>query len=190
MRVYETIISILEKKGPLPILGICNEVNQVLTTRLEKPLLPSYIESIVTRKKDLFHSNGGRISIHPDRNPFMLIATLDGFEGISYQVRINFIKNRFAALKWRDIENRQPLNVNTNKPGEIEEFKRELYTLNIWEWEPNYQKEEGIILEGKYWSIKLKTKGKVYESVGTECFPPNWNKFCKAVERLTGTPFH
>ncbi|HEY2420825.1 MAG TPA: hypothetical protein VGI04_05405, partial [Neobacillus sp.] len=67
MRVYETILSILEEKGPLPISVICNEVNQVLTINREKPLHPSQIQSIVTRKKDLFLMNGGRLSIHPDK---------------------------------------------------------------------------------------------------------------------------
>ena len=68
----------------------------------------------------------------------------------------------------------------------MEEFKRELYTMNIWEWKQTYRSEDGIILEGKYWSVKLITKGKVYESEGTESFPRNWDQFCKAVEKLTG----
>ncbi|MFL6557164.1 MAG: hypothetical protein ACJ8MO_13715, partial [Bacillus sp. (in: firmicutes)] len=74
-------------------------------------------------------------------------------------------------------------------PGDLEEFKRELYLMSIWEWKPTYQNEGGIILEGKYWSIKLITKGKVYVSEGTESYPRNWDKFCKAIEKLTGTPF-
>jgi hypothetical protein len=190
MRVYETILSILEKKGPLPITVICDEVNQVLTTHREQPLLPSHIKSIVTRKKDLFHINGGRISIHPDKYPFSLIATLEGFGGISHQVRINFSKNRFAALEWRNKENiRSVSDCQPKTPGNLEDFKRELYIINIWEWEPTYRKEDGIVLEGKYWSVKLKTKGKVYESEGTQCFPNNWYRFCRAVEKLTGTKF-
>jgi hypothetical protein len=85
MRVYETIISILEEKGPLPIPAICKEVNQVLTPLLEKPLLPSHIQSIVTRKKELFQKHDGRVFINPDKNPTSLIATIEGFEGISFR---------------------------------------------------------------------------------------------------------
>ncbi|MBT2699243.1 hypothetical protein J7E79_17815 [Bacillus sp. ISL-40] len=191
MRVYETILSILEEKGPLPIPAICNEVNQVLVTNREKPILPAHIRSIVKRKRDLFRVNGGRISIHPEKYPVSLIASLEGFGGISYQVRVHFVKNRFAALIWRNKENYQPFSdFQADVPGDLEEFKRELYSLNIWEWKPTYRSEDGIIIEGKYWSIKLITKGKVYESEGTESFPGNWNKFCHAVENLTGTPFH
>ncbi|MDR7239448.1 hypothetical protein [Neobacillus drentensis] len=191
MRVYETILSILEEKGPLPIPAICQEVNQVLNSNREKPILPAQIISIVTRKKDLFRINGGRISIHPDKYPFSLIASLEGFGDISYQVRVNFVKNRFAALVWRNKENHQPFSdFQAIVPGDVEEFKRELYSMNIWEWKPTYRSEDGIIIEGKYWSVKLITKGKVYESEGTKSFPENWNQFCNAVEKLTGTPFH
>jgi hypothetical protein len=191
MRVFETILSILEKKGPLPIIMICSEVNQVLSCNREKPILPSHIKSIVTRKKDLFIVNEGTISIHPDKYPFSLKATLEVFEGSSYQVRVNFNKNRFAALIWRNKDNRQPFSdFPAGSPGDIEEFKRELYSMNIWKWAPTYRDEAGIILEGKYWSVKLKTKGKIYESEGTKSYPVNWKKFCRAVEKLTGTPFH
>jgi hypothetical protein len=190
MRVYEKILSILEEKGPLPIPAICDEVNQVLHSNREKPILPEHIKSIVTSKKDLFRVNGERISIHPDKYPFSLIASLECFGGISYHVRVNFVKNRFAALEWRNKENWQPFSsVQAYTPGDLESFKRELYTMNIWEWKPTYRNEDGIILEGKYWSVKLITKGKVYESEGTERYPDNWDKFCKAVEKLTGTPF-
>jgi hypothetical protein len=103
----------------------------------------------------------------------------------------SFIENRFTVLEWRNIDNYQPfLNLPAGFPGDKEEFKRELYSLEFWIWKPNYRGEAGIILEGKYWTVKLKTKGKVYESEGTKCFPANWDKFCRAVEKLTGTIFH
>ncbi|CAH2714327.1 hypothetical protein BACCIP111895_01488 [Neobacillus rhizosphaerae] len=190
MRVYETILSILEKNGPLPIPEICYEVNQVLTSHREKPILPSHIKSIVTRKKDLFHVNRGSISIHPDKYPFSLIATQEGFGRISYQVRVNFVKNNFASLEWKNQDDCHPFStIHPANSGNLEDFKRELYTVNIWDWEPSYRKEDGIILDGNYWSLKLKTMGKIYQSEGIECFPPNWEKFCTAVEKLTGTPF-
>ncbi|MEH7158669.1 hypothetical protein [Neobacillus drentensis] len=191
MRVYETMLSILEEKGPLPIPQICNELNQVLISSREMPVLPAQINSIVTKKKDVFRVNDGNISIHPDKRPCSLIASLEGFGGVSYQVRVNFLKNRFAALQWRNKEDFHPFtDYQSVVPGNLEEFKKELYSLNIWEWYPTYRSEDGIILEGKYWSVKLITKGKVYESEGTKSYPGNWDMFCKAVEKLTGTPFH
>lgn len=191
MRVYETILSILEKKGPLPIPAICHEVNQVLTEQREKPLLPSHIKSVVTKKSDLFKVNEGKISIQPDKYPFSLIATLESFAGVCYQVRINFTKNTFTALEWRNKENTGPFsNYPSPLAGNLADFKRELYSLKIWEWEQNYHKHDGIVLEGRYWSVKLKTKDRIYECGGIESFPKNWDKFTKAVEKLTGTAFH
>lgn len=190
MRAYEAILSILEEKGSVPLSEICDEVNAVMAPHYDKKLLPSHITSIVTKNKDLFLVNNGQISIHPDKYLYSLHAMLEGFEGISYQIRVNFIKNKFIALEWRNEGGTQPFsNLETVRPGCLEEFKREIYTVNIWDWEPVYDDKMGIILEGKYWFVKLKTKGTVYQSEGTESFPLNWNKFCRAVEKLTGTPF-
>lgn len=190
MKVYESIISILERKGPLPIPSICHELNEELFANRKKPLLPSHIKSIVTKKKDLFDINGENISIHPNIYPISLSVSIDGYSGPSYQVRINFLSKRFIMWEWRGKEYCEPFSpFQPKKAGNVEEFKRELYSIKIWQWEPGYQKEEGIILEGKYWSVQLKTKGKIYESDGTDCFPPNWFHFCRAIERLTGCPF-
>lgn len=146
MRVYEKILSILGEKGPLPIPTICDEVNQIFHSNSEKLILPEHIKSIVTSKKDLFRVNGERISIHPDKYPFSLIASLECFGGISYQVRVNFVKNRFAALEWRNKENWQPFSSFQDcTPGNLEDFKREIYMMNIWDWKPTYRNEDGII---------------------------------------------
>ncbi len=128
----------------------------------------------------------------PDKVLFNLTASLEGFGGSSssYQVHVNFIKYSFIYLEWRNHDTIQPFSdVQSAKPGSFENFKREIYSLRLWEWSPIYRKEDGIILDGKYWSVKLITKGKVYISSGTDSFPPNWDLFCKAVERLTGTAF-
>lgn len=166
------------------------EVNKILKIHQENPLKPSQIQSIVTRKKDLFTVKGGKISIHPDKYPFSLIATMEEYSGASNQVRVNFIKKRFIFLEWRNKDNIQPFADYPAKfHGSLEDFKRDIYSMKIWEWEPAYRNVEGIVLGGKFWSVKLSTKGRVYESEGTDCFPLNWARFCKAVEKLTGTPF-
>jgi hypothetical protein len=119
-----------------------------------------------------------------------LIADIDGFSGVSYKVNIDFYRNRFTVFEWRNKDNILPFtNFERKSIGSMEDFKREIYLMKIWEWERTYRKEAGIILDGKYWSIKLNTKGKVYESEGMESFPPDWNRFCQAIEKLTGIPF-
>ncbi|MEW9051072.1 MAG: hypothetical protein AB2392_07930 [Neobacillus sp.] len=190
MRVYETIISILEENGPMPIPTICHEVNKILDLHREKPLMPSQIKTIVTQKKDLFYMSGERISIHPDKYPCTLIATLDSFGGSSYKIYVNFLKKRFTYFEWRNKENTQPFaNFNTGFSGNMDDFKKEIYLIKLWEWESNYRNSEGIILEGKDWYVKLTTKGRSYESTGTNSFPDNWIWFCKTIENLTGAPF-
>jgi hypothetical protein len=101
-----------------------------------------------------------------------------------------FFRNTFSVFEWRNKDYNLPFtNLEPKSIGSLEDFKREIYLMKIWEWEPSYQKGEGIILDGKYWCIRLNTKGKVYECEGMECFPPEWERFCQAVEKLTGIPF-
>ncbi|MEH7113648.1 hypothetical protein V7124_14835 [Neobacillus niacini] len=119
-----------------------------------------------------------------------LIAGIDGFSGISYKIHVDFFRNTFTVFEWKNKDNALPFTpLERKRIGSIEDFKNEIYLMKIWEWERSYRKEEGIILDGKYWSIKLNTKGKVYESEGIECFPHDWEQFCQAVEKLTGLPF-
>ena len=119
-----------------------------------------------------------------------MTAALECIGGVSYKVRINFVKNNFIVWEWRNKELQLPFpRLSPDKIGDIDEFKRAIYSLNIWDWEPVYQKGSGIILADKYWYTELVTKDRVYHSEGSACFPPNWDRFCQALECLTGTPF-
>jgi hypothetical protein len=119
-----------------------------------------------------------------------LIAGIDGFSGNSYKVHVDFFRNTFTVFEWRNKDTILPFtNLENKSIGNIMDFKSEIYSMKIWEWEPSYRKGEGIILDGKYWSIRVNTKIKVYESEGIECFPPDWKQFCQAIEKLTGIPF-
>jgi len=190
MRIYKTILSILERRGPLPLPSICDEVNLTLEAQRQKPLVPSQIKSIVSKKSEFFCVNGENISIDPAKIPYSLTAYLDCFGDISYHVRVHFLTNNFISWEWRNRDStKQFTNLHSIKPGSTDELKYSLFSLKIWDWEPVYRKEEGIILDGKYWSVVLKTKEKIYQFEGIESFPANWGRFCNAIEKLTGTPF-
>ncbi|WP_251553748.1 hypothetical protein [Neobacillus muris] len=140
--------------------------------------------------KELFGMNGRRLLIHPAKAPQQLTVTVERFGGLSQQVRINFLKNWFVFVVWSTSDDsRHFMNLPLVQPGNLEEFKSELYSINVWDWEPAYQREDGIILDGKYWSVELRTKEKVYKFEGAESFPKNWPLFCKTIEKLVGTPF-
>lgn len=189
MRIYEKILSILEEKGSLTVPLICKEVNHLLQER-EKPLLPSQVKSIVSRKRDLFYIKNGNIAIHPDKRPQQLIVIVDKDIGITYKVKIDFSRKIFTYFEWR---NKGTFNLGINSAprefGDLNSFKREIYSLHLWEWNPVYGREQGITIGRTNWSVKLTTNGKIYNSEGTDCFPGSWNKFCKSIEKLTGTVF-
>lgn len=190
MNIYETIISILDEKGPLSIPLICQEVNEQLVTDRSNPILPSHIQSIVTRKKDLFRIREGNISIAPDKNPYSITAILEKDEGISYQLNVDFIKKSFSFFEWKNMRHQKgSLSPQTRRIGKIDEFKREIMGLKIWEWESYYGSEVGITLGKTNWTIKLKTKSKTYVFEGTDCYPEKWPEFCQSIEKIAGVAF-
>lgn len=189
MRIYEKILSILEEKGALTVPLICKEVNHLLQER-EKPLLPSQVKSIVSRKKDLFDVKNGNITIHPDKRPQQLIVIVDKDNGITYKVKIDFSKKIFTYFEWRNKATVDTgINFAPRESGDLDSFKKEIYSLRLWEWGPFYGRAQGITIGKTNWRIKMTTNGKTYNSEGTDCFPENWNKFCKSIEKLTGTVF-
>jgi len=187
VKVYESILAILEEKGSLPISRICAEVNQMLEMNRDRPLLPSQIKSIVTRKSDLFVNHEGNVSIQPDKQLLHLDFILDREGGISYRVDVNFSSKRFTFFEWRSKRANVPSpSARSRKAGTFSVFVQAVFSLKLWDWLPSYVKEEGIILGENSWRLKLVTAGKTYESEGTDCYPPNWLQFCRAIERLTG----
>jgi hypothetical protein len=191
MNIYETIISILDEKGPLSIPLICQEVNQLLVTDRNNPILPSHIQSIVTRKKDLFREREGNISIAPDKYPYSLMAVLESDEGLTYQLNVNFLKKSFSFFEWRNKGYQKSSRENVARQlGNLDEFKREIMAMKIWEWQSNYGTGgTGITLGKTNWTIKLKTKNKTFSSEGTDCYPEKWPEICQAIEKLAGISF-
>ncbi|MCH6267484.1 MULTISPECIES: hypothetical protein [Neobacillus] len=121
---------------------------------------------------------------------YSLSVSLECFEGISHHVSINFLKERFVYTEWRNQPEQHSVSpLPVFKPGSLEQFKRKIYSMRIWEWEPTYQKENGIVLDGNFWTVTLKTQEKTYEFGGMESFPANWGRFLKALEMLVGVPF-
>jgi hypothetical protein len=190
VKIYETIISILDEKGPLSIPSICEEVNELLVTDRSNPILPSHIKSIVTRKKDLFREREGNISIAPDKNPYSITANLEGDEGVSYQLNVDFIKRRFSFFEWRNKRHQKSNQTpSTRRLGNIDEFKREIMALKIWEWQSFYGADVGITLGKTNWTVKLKTTSKTHVFEGTDCYPENWAEFCQLIEKFAGVSF-
>ncbi|MCQ6276194.1 hypothetical protein JMM81_14795 [Bacillus sp. V3B] len=74
------------------------------------------------------------------------------------------------------------------EPGSTDEFKQQLYRLKVWGWDSNYE-QDGIILDGICWSIRLETRANIFRSAGLQSFPKEWSKFCCELTKLTGRTF-
>ncbi|MBT2677913.1 hypothetical protein J7E38_02815 [Bacillus sp. ISL-35] len=190
MKMYEAILTILQEKGNATIPFICEEMNDHAPdlARRRNPIFePSYIKTLISRNTELFVLNDETVSIRPDKEPLLLNVVLHGYPGPELRVRIDFKRNTFTYFEWH-LDSRAPGPLKKGKYGSVEEFKKQLYTFKLWNWQDDYH-TEGIIVDGTSWSVTLKTKGKTYESKGLEAFPKEWVEFCKAISKLVGIEF-
>lgn len=190
MNMYEIILDIIEKNGPVSFSSICAEMNQIHPIKNErnKPVLVSQIKSVVSRKKDLFSVNNEIVSIREDMDFISLSVKVSSYKNPCFKVEVDFIKNRFNFFEWYFHNDEVPRKPRTIYVGSVERFKKEIYRLKLWNWERDYHPEI-LVLDGTTWSVELRTKGSVYHSSGLQTFPKEWTKFTKALSRLTGVDF-
>ncbi|WP_245917506.1 hypothetical protein [Bacillus canaveralius] len=186
MNMYEEILEIIEKNGPASLPSILEAMSS--QGERENSLKLSHIKSVISRKKDLFSVKDNIVSINPDKEIVSLTASVGRHPGPWYKVKINFQKNTFFYIEWTSNEHQQTEHNLPQKYGRVEDFKKELFKMKIWDWKHDYQRNE-MILDGTSWSIKLETKGATYSSGGFQEFPKEWSKFCRAMMNLTGKSF-
>lgn len=186
MSIFENILDILEKKGPLSIPSLLDEMNRLkrFQNTNGKKIELSHVKSVINRKRELFHIKNNVVKIDPDKDPVLLSFNLGGYPGPWYKIEVDFNNDRFVYYEWH-LSLFSPRDELPKVSGSIEDFKKELYRLKIWNWQSEYN-HAGIILDGITWSVKLVTKGNIYESSGVQSFPNGWEKFCKALSILTG----
>lgn len=188
--MYKAILDILEEKGQATIPIICEEMSERspdLLIESDSANKYSYIKSLIRMRKEIFHLKDDVVSIRPEREPVMLTAVLHGYPGPEIRVRIDFLKNRFTYFEWH-LDSMASQSFTMPQAGNIEDFKQLLYSINVWEWEADYQ-TEGIIVDGTSWTVKLQTKGRTYESGGLDSFPDEWKVFCRGISQLVGKKF-
>lgn len=189
MKIYETILDILETQGPTTIPLICQEISKrTNVSSMPAPeLAQSFIKALILRKAEIFSLRDGIVSIRPERDPDMLVAVYHAYPGPELRVNVNFKRKTFTYFEWHlDSNTSKPLKITL--PGKIDDFKKELYLLKIWDWKEDYQ-SEGIIVDGNSWSVRLVTKGFIYESGGLNDYPANWKEFIQAISSLIGIQF-
>lgn len=187
MKMYEEIFDILEEKGTATIPLICREINMRSSNTLKNlhAIEYSYIKSLITSKNEIFLMKDGLVSIRPEKEPVKLTVVLHGYPGPELRVYIDFVKKRFTYFEWHlDSPALRPILLD-HLPGSVENFKKKLYALNIWDWKEDYQ-GEGIIVDGTSWFVKLETKGEIYERGGLDTFPKEWVKFLRSISSLIG----
>lgn len=188
MNMYEMIIDILEKYGPVSFHTICEVINERnwMNKGKNSPVQVSHVKSVVSRKRDLFSVTDDIVSIREEKELLSLSVMIGGFPGHSFKVEVDFIHQNFYMFEWNsDGFMKNGHEERTIYIGSFAKFKKEIMRLKIWEWERDYQ-PESLLLDGTNWSVVLRTKGKIYESEGFQNFPGNWKKFCRVISQLVG----
>lgn len=189
MNMYEIILSILDQKGPTSIPSICQQVNQdpIFMKERDRPVQQRQVKSVISRKKDLFSVHNDMVSLLPEKHFISLTAEVGECGSPFFKVKVDFIKKTFIFFEI-NLDPSKQLEYKPVEPGSTDEFKQALYQLNIWDWDVNYE-QDGIVLDGTCWSIRLETRAKIFRSEGLQSFPKEWTKLCRALTKLTGRKF-
>lgn len=190
MKMYELILEIIKKNGPASFTSICDCMNEMNQMKKEngKPVRPSVIKSIISRKKDLFAVENDIVSIRKGIELETLSTTISGFLRPSYKVEVNFKKKQFYFFEWYIDYPFPDRTENLIYCGTVDQFKKDIYPLEIWNWEKDYQ-QNSLVVDGTHWTVKLKTNEMSHVSEGLQSFPEEWPQFCQAVSNLIGIDF-
>jgi hypothetical protein len=142
--------------------------------------------------------------------PKRLCISIGGFFGPSYE--ITFKKGRLTYTYWppRDSCSQELEPLPNPQPEAIQpsakqwrNFRRTLDRLNVWCWQRKYS--DPAVCDGTGWSAEIVYSDRSLVSSGDNCFPGRdgralsitvherdntFQKFCRAVGRLTGREFH
>ena len=66
-------------------------------------------------------------------------------------------------------------------------FVNQLKLLNLLNWKAHYIEPD--ICDGTHWSIEIITDGRTFRKAGDNQFPKEWDRFCKAITKLTNKVF-
>lgn len=68
--------------------------------------------------------------------------------------------------------------------GAWKEFWKEMDAVGIWKWDPKYI--DKTIADGHSWEIKLEVGDRKAHVIGSNMFPPTYERYEKAVRKLLG----
>lgn len=189
MTMDEIIFDILEKNGPISLPALCRQINQMRQFKdIAYPVDISQIRTIISRKADLFSVKDDLVSIRREMDFLSLSFKISTCNDPSYTVYVDFKRNSFFVLESFFTLEMNGRRQRTVPIGSVEEFKKKLLQLKLWNWEKDYQPET-LVLGGTTWSVKLQTKGLTFASKGLQSFPKEWDRFIKALSQLTGICF-
>lgn len=117
----------------------------------------------------------------------MLYVNSGGFPGPYFEVVIDFerytIEQHTSNLY--EYVNEEP--TCTDEKALIEWFRKELRKCDLVNWAEEYF---APVLDGTHWSVRIEYDNYCEIKRGSNHFPQKWNKFCKAVSKVSGSEFY
>lgn len=125
-----------------------------------------------------------------------IIASVGGYFGSSYKVEVEFVNGKISYEEsgMGIIEpptivmpmDNEDIDMPMDNEG-IAKFREELVKCRILDWDNEYI--EPNALDGTHWSLDIELEDKVLHIHGSNAYPNEWKRFCKAIRKLTGKPF-
>ena len=92
-----------------------------------------------------------------------------------------------GRVVWRGDRRTGEEHERTPTPHEWSAFWAALDRAGFWSWDPEYESLD--IVDGTYWGVTAEHDGRRLETSGANGFPEGFERFCRAVSRLSGHAF-
>ncbi|OPL10070.1 MAG: hypothetical protein AVO34_12345 [Firmicutes bacterium ML8_F2] len=122
---------------------------------------------------------------HTDINEIIKLKAYIGvFMGRSYKVEIDFLRGKAEYEILEGLYATPAKETIYLIPEKMNKFINDLKDINILNWQSRY--ENFNVLDGTSWFVEIYIKGNNRLFEGSNAYPNQWDRFCKAIEETLG----
>ena len=125
---------------------------------------------------------------HTDINGIIkLKACIAVFMGLSYKVEIDFLRGKAEYEILEGLYAEPAKETIYLIPEKMNKLIDNLKNMDMLNWQSRY--ENFNVLDGTSWVVEISIKGNNHLFEGSNAYPNQWDRFCKALEEALGKDF-
>jgi hypothetical protein len=117
----------------------------------------------------------------------VIYANSGGYPGPYFEVKIDFESLTIETDSLSESNLSDMWSSDHNYKEVIEWFRSELQKCDFLNWAEEYFT---FAMDGTHWSVRIEYENYCEIKRGSNYFPPKWNKFCRAVSKVSGIEFY